>query len=444
MTRCAIVGGGILGMTLALRMARCGWAVTLYEQNPELGGLAAPWRIGGITWDRHYHVMLRSDTALLALLAELGLERDVVWARARTNFFIDGSMHPFTSTLDQLRFPAIGMVDKARLALMVRRAQRRKDWRELENVDVETWLRHECGDHVFERIWLPLLLAKLGSAYHRSNAAFIWATIQRLYVAAQHGRAQQFGYVQGGYRRIIEALSAALVHEGVRVRAATAIQDVRSEKEAFAVETIEGSRTYDRVIMTQPAPAIARVASALSGEERDRLRSIEYQGAVCASVLLDRRLGDSYITNIADPEIPFTAAIEMSALVDPEAFGHRHLVYLPRYCTPRDPFFVLGDAEMRLQSMIALRRMYPGFKAEDIRAFRVSRVPAVFALPVVGYSGQVPGFMTSCPGLYIATSAQIVNGTLNVNETLVLARQAAEAIARDARFTSGGIRETAR
>lgn len=444
MTRCAVIGGGMLGMSLALRMARRGWSVALYEQSGELGGLAAPWRLGSITWDRHYHVMLRSDVTLLALLAHLGIERNVMWGRARSNFFIDGGMYPFTSTLDQMRFPAIGTIDKARLGLMVWRAQRRNDWQELESVDVETWLREECGDRVFERIWLPLLQAKLGSAYSRSNAAFIWATIQRLYVAAKHGGGQQFGFVRGGYRRIIEALSRRLELEGVRIRTATAVRDVRSEKRGFAIETSDGSRFYDRVVMTVPAPAIARMASALTGEERDRLGAIEYQGVVCASLLLDQPLSNAYVTNIADANVPFTAAIEMTALVDAEAFGHRHLVYLPRYCTPADPFFALGDAEMRVQSIAALRRMYPKFKTETIRAFRVSRVPSVFALPLTGYSGRLPGFITSCPGLYVATSAQIVNGTLNVNETLELAHQAAEAIADDARFRIGGIRETAR
>ncbi len=444
MTRCAIVGGGMLGMTLALRMARKEWSVALYEQSSELGGLAAPCHLGGITWDRHYHAMLRSDSALRALLAELDLTTEVAWSATRTNVFIDGRTHPFTSALDLLRFPGLDMRDKARLAQTVRRVQRRKDWRDLENLDIETWLRRESGDRVFERVWRPLLLAKLGDGYRRSNAAYIWATIQRSYVNGQRGGAQLFGYVRGGYRRVTDALSRALIHEGVRIRTATAIQDVRCDKDAFVVETSEGPRVYDRVVMTVPAPAIARIASALTGEERDRLRAIEYQGVVCASMLLDQPLSNAYVTNIADPAIPFNTAIEMTSLVDPAAFGHRHLVYLSRYCTPRDRFFVLGDAEMRLQSMVALRRMYPEFKAETIRAFRVSRVPAVFALPVIGYSGQLPGFITSCPGLYIATCAQIVNGTLNVNETLELARQAAEAISQDARFAIGGIRETAR
>ncbi len=443
MTRCAVVGGGMLGMTLALRLARDGWSVTLYEESAELGGLAAPWRIRGTTWDRHYHVMLDTDTALLSLLRDLRLHGEVVWRNARTNFFIDGRMHPFTSTLDHVRFPALRAIDKARLAGMIQRAKRHSDWRDLENVGIEAWLREESGDRVFERIWRPLLLAKFGTAYSTCNAASIWATIRR-YVDAQHRGTQRLGYVRGGYATIVDALARALVREGARIRTATAVEHVYSVDRQLSIETAEGTRFYDRVVMALPTPAIARITDALSGEEHDRLSAIEYQGVVCASLILDQPLGDAYRTNIADPEIPFSAAIEMTALVDPAAFGHRSLIYLPRYCTPRESFFVRGDAEMRAQAFAALAKMYPSFNPETVRAFRVSRVPAAFALPVVGYSGRLPGFSTSVPGLYIATSAQITHGTPDVNQTLALADEAATAIAGDVRYARGGIREAAR
>jgi peptidoglycan-N-acetylglucosamine deacetylase len=69
--------------------------------------------------------------------------------------------------------------------------------------------------------------------------------------------------------------------------------------------------------------------------------------------------------------------------------------------------------------------MYPHFRRSDVVAFRVSRVGAVFAVPTLGYSRSVPGFSTSVPGVHLVTSAQIVNGTLNVNETVQLADRAA-------------------
>src|SRR5215472_1819246 len=73
----AIVGGGFLGMTLARRLAAAGRAVTLFEAQPALGGLASAWQLDDVVWDRHYHVTSPADTYLLALLRELDLEHEM-------------------------------------------------------------------------------------------------------------------------------------------------------------------------------------------------------------------------------------------------------------------------------------------------------------------------------------------------------------------------------
>jgi hypothetical protein len=54
-------------------------------------------------------------------------------------------------------------------------------------------------------------------------------------------------------------------------------------------------------------------------------------------------------------------------------------------------------------------------------AFKVSRVRQVFPLPVLNYSANVPQVKTSLENVFILNSAQITNGTLNVNETVRLA-----------------------
>jgi phytoene dehydrogenase-like protein len=46
-----VIGGGILGMTLALRLQQQGARVTLFEGADHLGGLAAPWSLADIVWD---------------------------------------------------------------------------------------------------------------------------------------------------------------------------------------------------------------------------------------------------------------------------------------------------------------------------------------------------------------------------------------------------------
>jgi hypothetical protein len=51
-------------------------------------------------------------------------------------------------------------------------------------------------------------------------------------------------------------------------------------------------------------------------------------------------------------------------------------------------------------------------------------VRQVFAIPTLRYSSNLPSMFTSIPGIQIVNSAHIVNGTLNVNETVQLAERA--------------------
>jgi protoporphyrinogen oxidase len=182
-------------------------------------------------------------------------------------------------------------------------------------------------------------------------------------------------------------------------------------------------------VLTIAAPLAARACPGLSRDEEDRLKSIQYQGIICASLLLKHPLANFYVTNITDSWVPFTAVIEMSALVDRKHFGGNALVYLPKYVTPDDPAFSLSDQEVEGKFVEALMRMYPHFQRRDLVCFRVSRVKYVLALTTLNYSERLPPMTTSIPGVHIINSAHICNGTLNVNETLQLAEKAAAMLA---------------
>jgi protoporphyrinogen oxidase len=103
-------------------------------------------------------------------------------------------------------------------------------------------------------------------------------------------------------------------------------------------------------------------------------------------------------------------------------------VYLPRYCPPDDPLQSLDDDTIRARFLAGLRTMHPDLRDEEILAFQVSRVPYVFPLPTLGYTERIPAVRTSVDGLFVVNAAQIVDGTLNVNETVGLANDAARAI----------------
>ncbi len=431
--RIGIVGGGLLGMALALRLAARGAAVTLIEAEPELGGLASPWTLGGVTWDRHYHVTLFSDAHLRELLSELDLEREIAWTSVGTGFYTNGRFHPMNGALDFLRFPALGLVDKLRLGFTIALASRIKDPVPLEDVTVEAWLTKWSGRTTFDRIWKPLLRAKLGERYREASAAFIWAIIVRLYAARRAGLgAERFGYVPGGYARVLGTLQSALEAAGVTIETGTRVaRVVPAADRGLDVEFVEDARPaerFDRVVLTVPAPLAARLAPDLAPAERERLGSKTYGGIVCASVLLDEPLGPYYVTNLTDDWVPFTGVIDMSNVVDRAAWNGGALVYLPKYVKPDDPLFEASDAEIEASFLGALERMYPSFSRDRVRAFRVSRVRHVFPIATLGYSRSLPGIETSIPGLYTLNSAHIVNGTLNVNETLALVERGLGAI----------------
>src|SRR4029077_19719832 len=148
-----------------------------------------------------------------------------------------------------------------------------------------------------EKIWLPLLRAKLGDNHKKTSAAFIWATISRMYAARRSGlRKEMFGYIDGGYARILERFEETLAAEQVSVRpdhSVTRVEHIGGGKVGVDFENGH-QEEFDQVVLTVPAPVVARVCVGLTQEETLRLEEVQYQGIICASLLLKNPLSNFY------------------------------------------------------------------------------------------------------------------------------------------------------
>lgn len=432
-----VVGGGMVGCTVALRLAQQGHRVTLVERAPRIGGLASAWTVGPVTWDRFYHVILGSDSAWRRVLGELGLDDEIVWRPTRTAALADGRLLGVSSPLELLRFDPLTLVQRVRLGMTLAWATRVKDGRALEQIPVERWLRRLSGDSGFERFWKPLLRAKLGDAWPDASASFIWATAQRLGRARRNGlAAERFGYVPGGYARITERFAAALRSVGVEVLTGVGVREVLSGGQRVEVgldDTHHSIIEADDVVLTTAASLAARIVPQLGDTEQALLAQVKEQGVVCVSLVLDRPLTDAYLTYLLDDTI-LTAVVDMSSFVAPDQLDGHGLVYLPRYCPPSDPAFTEPDDVVIGRFSDALRAVYPEFAARTVVASGVARAREVFAIPTIGYSDRVLPFVTSVPGVHLVNASQIVNGTLNVDESVQLAERAVIGIT--ARFGS--------
>ena len=182
--RIGVLGGGITGLTAAYYLLRSGADVTIFESRPQLGGLSTYFNFGPFSWDRFYHCILTSDRPLLQLVDDLGLTDELRWTETKVGFFADGSLYPMSSSLDFLRFPPLGLFQKARLGFGILYATRINDGLKLEGELAVDWLKRVFGAKNYSKMWGPLLKCKLGSCREEASAAFIWATIKRLYSAA--------------------------------------------------------------------------------------------------------------------------------------------------------------------------------------------------------------------------------------------------------------------
>jgi len=422
-----IVGGGILGMTMAYRLSQKGYSVTILEAAKSTGGLASSWQIDDIVWDKFYHVILMSDNYTRTILKELGLDDEINWVETKTGFYSEKKLHSMSNTFEFLKFPPLNLISKFRLGFTIFYASRIKNWKKLEKVLVADWLTQISGKRTFEKMWLPLLKSKLGDMYTKTSAAFIWATIQRMYAARRSGlKKEMFGYINGGYATILDRFDKKLKESVINTLTGHKVKLINKSKNGkFSVEFInQETKEFDEVILTVPSPVIPRICPDISNEEKSKLTNTQYLGVVCAAILSDKPLSPYYVTNITDNGFPFTGVIEMTALIDPKQIKGKYLIYLPKYVASNDPVFNESDEIITNRFVKDLLKMHSHISKENIRFTGVARAKQVFALSTLNYSENIPQTKTSVNGLYIVNSSLITNGTLNVNETIQLAENA--------------------
>jgi hypothetical protein len=331
-----------------------------------------------------------------------------------------------SSVLDLLRLPVLDPISRIRVGATVALGAALP----AAGGDATTsaaWLRQWSGHRATEQLWLPLLRAKLGEQAELASARFIRSTFRRLFVARlRGGDGDQFGSVDGGYATVLQRLAERLADLGVDVRTASAVTGLRRTSEGeWLVATPAGEVTTDDVVLTTPGPVAAKLLGDLApGAYIERLRRVPYLGCVCVSLVLDRPLTGGYLTYVTD-DTPYTAVVEMTNLIDADSqFGGRALVYLPRYCAPDDRAFEADPDDIIETCLADLILRYPALRREHVLGAQVARARHVMPVPEPGRGQDAPGVPTGVPGIFLASSAQVVDGTLNVETTLALAEAA--------------------
>jgi protoporphyrinogen oxidase len=423
--RVGIVGGGILGTVLALRLQQAGARVTLLERGPSLGGLAGAFDFSGHRVDRFYHVIVPSDERMLGLVDELGLQDDLSFSPVGVGFFADAQMHPFNGLGDFARFPPLSPLGRARLAWFVAQCQLRKDHKGLEDVSLERWLRRHCGRKVVERIWRPLLNSRFDSQHDELPATYMWARTNRMRSArTSQGSGETMGCLRGGHERLVEAAAARAQELGVDVRVSAGVEGLVLEDGRVAGVVVDGqAERFDLTLATLQPPALKRLLPDELGGLLDAYPQ-RFLGVVCLILKLRRSLLPYYSVNICD-ETPMTTVVETSHVVGTDHTDGLTLAYLPKYCEASSETFRADDRTIYDRFTGMLRKLVPDFTEEDVVDWTVQRAPLVEPVHSRSHAPRTAPIWPAVEGLGLASASQVYPRLLNGDSIVGLAEQVA-------------------
>jgi protoporphyrinogen oxidase len=427
----AILGGGIMGISLGYYLSRKGVKVEIFEASPVLGGLAGPLVLpDGTAVDRFYHAILSSDSHLAQLADELGLRDRMRFRETRMGFFHQGQIHSMNNVVEFLLFKPLGWIDRFRLGLTVLYAQTVRDWKSLEGVRVDEWLTRWSGRRTFENIWRPLLRAKFDGGFENTPATYMWARLVRTRSTRKGANQKEMaGHFIGGYATLMQAMAEKIEAAGSQIHLRTPVQEIVIEQgRARGIRVQDELRHFDAVACTMQAPVFRRLIPAAEPAYHTFLAQTDYLGIICPLLVLDRPLTGYWTLNITDDRVPFTGVIETTVYIDSQYVGGHHLVYLPKYTAPGSAWQQKSDDEIREIWLQNIELMFPRFDRKWVRHFLIHRERYVEPLHGLNGAHLIPPVKTPVRDLFLATTAQIYPALTNGESVSRHAREAAHLI----------------
>jgi isorenieratene synthase len=240
--RVVVVGGGLAGVAAAATLAERGYAVTLLERGPELGGKLGGWPLSvlgeTVPMEHGFHAFFHQYYNLRRLLADAGADRDFAPQAAYPILFRDRPTEGFRATslpfplnlLEVLaRSPALGLGDVAgdRPGMQELLAfDPERTMATLDDVDVATFAREQGLEGPFSDV----VLGPFGQASMNGLDRFSAAEAIRFFHFYMLGNPEGLGFDalgRGTHEAILAPLRAHLDRLGVTVRTGVDVTRVR-------------------------------------------------------------------------------------------------------------------------------------------------------------------------------------------------------------------------
>ena len=408
--RVAVVGGGLAGITAALRLADAGPSVTLLEGKPRLGGLTHSFQRDGRWVDNGQHVFLRCCTSYLALLDRLGVT-DEVHLQPRLDVPVRSGRHPGTARLRRTP-PGLGLpaplllgpalasyrwlspadrIRAVRAALALGHVDRQDP--ATDGVSFGDWLaRHGQSARTVEAVWDLIGVATLNARAADASLALA-ATVFQLGLL-ERPDAADIGWSLVPLQQLHgDAATRALEGAGVEVRLKARVSGLGADGAGWRLD----EERYDDVVLAVPPPDAERLlppgAVDLAPGWAGALGS---SPIVNAHVVLDRVVLDE----------PFVAGVDSRLQWVFDRTGQSGVLdegqYLAVSLSAADDLIDISVADIRSWVLPALRQLLPAAADARVKEFFVTRERHATFRPAPGNGRCRPGATTALPGLHLA------------------------------------------
>jgi len=417
----AIIGAGYSGMAAAYDLKKAGHNVTIFESADYVGGLASGFKEPGWDWsvEKFYHHWFQSDSEMLGLIRELGLEDKVRFPRPLTVMLYRNKWYPFDSILKALLFPGLGFgLNKIRFGFVGLFLRLTNNWRALEKVTADEWMLKYAGRQVYEQMWKPLLVGKFGPFYKDVNMAWMWARI--------HARTTRLGTFEGGFQKFADLFAEKLRGMGVEFRLGVKIESIKQDQASGSLTV--GDESFDKVLVTTSPNLMARLCPDLPENYLKGLLDLNSMGAVVMTLALKHSLSKDgyYWFNVPKDEgYPFLALVEHTNFVPRENFGGDHIVYAGDYLEMGHEYFSMSDDELLERFIPAFQKFNPEFSRDWVKKIWVHKTNYAQPVPLVNHSKNIPEIQTPIQGLYFASMSQVYPWDRGTNFAVEIGRKAA-------------------
>ncbi|MGW1818394.1 hydroxysqualene dehydroxylase HpnE [Streptomyces sp. NPDC002125] len=412
-SRAVVVGGGLAGVTTALRLAEAGVDVTLLEGRPRLGGLAFSFRRGDLSVDNGQHVYLRCCTAYRWFLDRIeGTHLAPLQDRLDVPVLDVGRQAG--PRLGRLRrtalpvplhlagglaaYPHLSLAEKAgvaRAALALGRLDPADP--ALDGIDFATWLRRQGqSQRAIEALWDLVGVATLNATAPHASMALA-AKVFKTGLLSEPGAAD-IGWAAVPLGDLHDTLARkALESAGVSIRLRTRASSLtRTEDDRWAVTT-DGERfEADTVVLAVPQGDTHRLLPDGALDEPGRLLDLTDAPILNVHVVYDRKvLRRPFFAALGSPVQWVFDRTESSGL---QGAGQ----YLAVSQSAAGDEIDLPVAELRERYLPELERLLPAARGAGVRDFFVTRERAATFAPTPGVGRLRPGTHTRAPGLHLA------------------------------------------